>query len=431
MQVSTSLPSLVVGGRVRHPLIAAAVVLLAACGGGDPVGAGAKGSIRGAVTDNAGAPVGNAAVRLTGNAQAARTANSGADGAYTFADVPTGTYALTVTPPAGFTVGTAATASVTVASGAEANASALVLNRAGPDTCAVARPDFGGPATAADRALFAYDTKAPLNLKKTFEATLNGVTRSAISFDSPGGGVATGLMVEPVGRSGLRPGVVIAHASTSPSAPAQGARIAIFEMEALAQRGAVVIGVDAPYARRGGTSSPRLPLEMRDRAEHIQLLKDLQRAVDVLLAQGDVDPARIGFTGYSHGAMIGVHFAGIERRIKAAVITAGYGGNVTAVTNTVLLPQLATFSSCAARNAWLRDNVPIEPIRFIPGASPTALLFQIGRFDTVVLLQDAQAVYDAASSPKEVLYYDTGHSLNTQAGLDRYAWLAKQIGIDP
>ena len=75
--------------------------------------------------------------------------------------------------------------------------------------------------------------------------------------------------------------------------------------------------------------------------------------------------------------------------------------------------------------------MPIEPIRFIPGASPTALLFQIARFDTAVLLADAQAVYDAAPNPKEVLYYDTGHGFNTQANTDRFAWLARQIGIDP
>ena len=86
---------------------------------------------------------------------------------------------------------------------------------------------------------------------------------------------------------------------------------------------------------------------------------------------------------------------------------------------------------CATRTAWFQDNIPIEPIRFISGASPTALLFQIARFDTFVLPEDAQAAFDAASSPKEVFYYDTGHSLNPQAGLDRYAWLAKHIGIDP
>jgi N-acetylneuraminic acid mutarotase len=117
---------------MRHALRVATVVILAACGGGgDTTGAPPEntGSIRGTVTDNTGATVPNAAIALTGNAQAARTANSGTDGVYTFANVPAGTYTLTVTPPAGFTIGASGTASVTVADGAQANASAFVLNR--------------------------------------------------------------------------------------------------------------------------------------------------------------------------------------------------------------------------------------------------------------------------------------------------------------
>ena len=108
-----------------------AVVILAACGGSDPTEVLTEnpGSIRGTVSDNLNATVANAAVQLTGNAQAARTANSGTDGVYTFADVPPGTYTLAVTPPAGFTIGTSGTASVTVASGVQANASSFILNR--------------------------------------------------------------------------------------------------------------------------------------------------------------------------------------------------------------------------------------------------------------------------------------------------------------
>lgn len=417
--------------RVRRTLGVAAAVMLAACGGGGgPTDGGpvAAGSIRGTVSDNTGATMANVSVALTGNAQAARTTSSGADGVYTFADVPPGTYTLAVTPPAGFTAGAAGAAPVTVAGGARADASAFVLSRAGPDTCAIARPDFGGPATAADLALFAYDASAPLNLKKTVDSTGNGVEFNTISYDSPDGGSVPGILFQPMGRPGLRPGVVVMHPSGNPTAPIKGARIAMFEVLALAERGAVVIAIDAPYFRRGGSNPPTLTDQ--DRPEHIQLMKDLQRAVDVLLAQGNVDPARIAFTGYSYGGMVGVHFAGIERRLKAAVITAGYGGSVTAATSRNLLPALAPVP-CAARNAWFRANTPIEPIRFIPGASPTALLFQIARLDDAVLLEDAQAAYDAASSPKEVLYYDTGHGLNPQASVDRYTWLHNQIGTDP
>lgn len=125
-------------GRVRRALEVAAVMLLAACasdgaGNGDPVGTPGNGSIRGMVTDNTGAAVASAVVTLTGNAQANRSTNSGADGIYTFADVPPGAYTISVTPPGGFTVGASGTISVTVASGAQANASALVLTRVPAD----------------------------------------------------------------------------------------------------------------------------------------------------------------------------------------------------------------------------------------------------------------------------------------------------------
>ena len=108
-----------------------ALVILAACGGRDPTEVLLEdpGSIRGTVTDNTGATVANAAVTLTGNAQAARTANSGTDGVYTFANVPPGTYTLAVTPPAGFAIGASSSTSVTVAGGEQTNASSFVLNR--------------------------------------------------------------------------------------------------------------------------------------------------------------------------------------------------------------------------------------------------------------------------------------------------------------
>jgi len=53
----------------------------------------------------------------------------------------------------------------TLANRADVRDSVRVRVQAGiADTCAIARPDFGGPASAADRALFAYDATAPLNL---------------------------------------------------------------------------------------------------------------------------------------------------------------------------------------------------------------------------------------------------------------------------
>jgi N-acetylneuraminic acid mutarotase len=115
--------------RAVLTVAAATIAMLAACGGGKPIVPANPGSIKGVVTDNSGSAVASVAVRLTGNGQAARATNTGADGSYIFANVPPGPYALTVTPPAGFTVGASGALSITVAGGAEASAAALVLTR--------------------------------------------------------------------------------------------------------------------------------------------------------------------------------------------------------------------------------------------------------------------------------------------------------------
>lgn len=289
------------------------------------------------------------------------------------------------------------------------------------------RPNFG-VATAAERSLFAYDVNAPLNLQKTIETTNNTFTLSAISYNSPAGGTVTGILTEPVGRTGLRPAMVVLHPSGNSTGPLKGSRIVQSYAQLRATNGAVVIAIDAPYVRRGGEWNALLTSQ--DRAEYIQLMQDLQRAVDVLLARGDVDPARIAFEGYSYGGIMGAGFVGIERRLKAGVLAAAMGGHVSFLTTPLALAGFFNTWACEPRTAWLEAMVPIEPIRFIPLASPTALLFQIGRFDTAVLPADAQALYDAASNPKEVRYYDTGHGLNQQAMFDRHDWLHQQIGID-
>ena len=287
------------------------------------------------------------------------------------------------------------------------------------DSCTVARPDFGGAATAAERNLFAYSV-APLDLQKAVESTNNGVEVSAISFSSPDGGSVTGLLFDPVTRSNLRPGIVIMH-----GLPGNSGNVA-FSAQQLAEHGAVVIAIDAPFARRGG---PTVQFSTQDRAEQIQLIKDLQRAVDVLRAQPNVDDERIAYVGFSYGGAMGALFAGIERRIKAAVLVVGDGGLVTHFTGPEDYNQMAGLS-CATRVNWFQAMAPIEPIRFIGHASPTGLLLQNGRLDNLVPVADAQELHTAASIPKTILWYDAGHGLNQQAVFDRLDWLHGQIGLD-
>ena len=288
------------------------------------------------------------------------------------------------------------------------------------DSCAITRPQFGGVATEADRKLFAYDVDAPLNLQKTVESTTNGVEVSAISFNSPDGGTVTGMMFDPVTRSSLRPGIVLMHGMPGTARNMSGYG------QGLASDGAVVIAIDAPFARRSG---PPVRFTTDDRAEQIQLIKDLQRAVDVLRAHPNVDDARIAYHGTSYGGAMGALFVGIERRLKAAALVVGDGGLVSHFTG----PEDVSFMSslsCETRVNWLRAMTPIEPIRFLPHASSTALLLQSGRLDNLVPEADAQALHAVAPEASTIRWYSAGHGLNQQAFFDRLDWLHQTIGLD-
>ena len=295
----------------------------------------------------------------------------------------------------------------------------------GVDSCAVARPDLGGPATQADLSLFAYDANAPLNLQKTVENNVGVVEISAISYDSPAGGKAPGRLFIPLNRSSLRPAIILMHGAPGSSHDAWLTDYA----QTYANSGAVVIAIDAPFARRANSGST-LQMTKQDRAEEIQLMKDLQRAVDVLRAQPNVDKDRIAYIGVSYGGAMGAQFAAIEHRIKAAALVVGNGGWVTRMTQPGDLPFLASLS-CATRVAWFREMVPIEPIRFIGFAKGTPLLLQNGKLDQSVLEADAQLLHNAAPEPKTILWYNAGHNLTQQAIFDRHDWLVQQIGIDP
>jgi dienelactone hydrolase len=198
------------------------------------------------------------------------------------------------------------------------------------------------------------------------------------------------------------------------------------QAQLLASLGAVVIAIDAPFARRAGEP---VRFTTQDRDEQVQLIKDLQRAVDVLRTRPNVDAERIAYLGISYGGAMGALFAGIERRIKAAVLVVGDGGLVSHFTG----PEDANFMaslSCETRTGWIQAMAPVEPIRFIAHASSTALLLQNGRLDTLVPEADAEALHLAAPEPKTIRWYDAGHGLNQQALFDRLDWLQGEIGLD-
>jgi dienelactone hydrolase len=195
-----------------------------------------------------------------------------------------------------------------------------------------------------------------------------------------------------------------------------------------ARMGAVVLLIDAPFARRaGGLNSPFILTE-QDRREQIQLIVDLRRGIDLLLSLPEVDPERLAYVGTSYGGRMGGLLAGVEHRLKAYVLVVGGGGMVSFYTDPARRAEWLGIPD-ATRRLWVALMWPIEPIHYIGCASPAALLFQNGTLDTSSTPADALHYQEAASEPKTIRWYQAGHGLNTAACHDQVEWLAEKIGI--
>jgi dienelactone hydrolase len=268
-----------------------------------------------------------------------------------------------------------------------------------------------------DSGLFGYDADVPLSIQ-TVDSWLSGNVRvSRISYTSPRGGRVPALIVAPRG-DGPFAGLIVQHGL--PGEKFQMLQIA----EDFARTGAVVVAIDAPWSRRR-----ELPdFTERDRADQIQLMVDLRRAVDLLHNRDDVDDGRIAYFGVSYGGAMGGLLAGIEDRIAAFVLDVGDGGLVAHFTGAEDADGPLSQLPPARRGRWLDAMRPIEPIKWI-GRADAPILFQSARNDELVPPADARKYQRAAHEPKDVRWYDSGHLLPPEAACDAARWLEETIDI--
>lgn len=155
----------------------------------------------------------------------------------------------------------------------------------------------------------------------------------------------------------------------------------------------------------------------------IAQVKNLRRALDVLLKQPGIDPARIAYVGHDFGMMYGGILAGVDNRVHAYAFLAGS----ECLSGWYKLGRKLD----AAEQRRVEEKLkPLCPSAYIARAGAPVLL-QFGRMDPYVPLKDAEALAADAPQPKTVLYYDAGHALNEQARLDRLGWLERRLNLRP
>ena len=219
--------------------------------------------------------------------------------------------------------------------------------------------------------------------------------------------------------AGSRPAVLFVH-WYGPPRPTSNRTQFIPEAVDLATSGVVSLLVDTPW------SEPEF-FKKRKREEDymrsVQQVKDLRRALDVLLAQPNVDPARVAYVGHDFGAMYGVLAAANDKRIRAFVFMAG----APSFSDWFLYgPPMAP----DARQKFIDQLAPLDPVRYLAKLQVPVLL-QFATKDEHVAKPRADMIIAATRDPKTVHWYEADHELNVaDARRDRLAWIRRILRVD-
>ncbi|SHJ60910.1 Alpha/beta hydrolase family protein [Hymenobacter daecheongensis DSM 21074] len=290
----------------------------------------------------------------------------------------------------------------------------LRLNMAGAQT---PQPPAKIPAQ-----LLAYNAAAPLGVTRLSRQREGGVVVEDIRFASVAGNPPiAAYVVRPDTSAGPLAGVLFVH-WFEPSSPTSNRTQFLDEARALARRGTVAVLVSTFWSDTVRYRSRRWQDDYRNTIRQGQ---DLRRALDVLLAQPQVDAKRIGYVGHDYGAMFGALVAGADPRIKAGVFIAG----TARFADWYLFGSASGRPTGAALPAFKSQLAPLDPIQALKHTK-AALFFQFGELDGYTPRPDFLALYQAAPSPKRIATYPARHAMALPIiRYDRTDWLAEQLGL--
>ena len=137
-------------------------------------------------------------------------------------------------------------------------------------------------------------------------------------------------------------------------------------------------------------------------------VREAHSGLAYLESQDAIDRRRIGVAGYSLGAYLATSVSADNPLVKAVALAAG--GD---------LPPQMPFASLV--------RSVMDPLRDVRKLDGRPLLMINGRFDRTISPQQAQSLFESASEPKELRWYDGGH-WPPQAAIDAVAvWLAATL----
>jgi dienelactone hydrolase len=154
----------------------------------------------------------------------------------------------------------------------------------------------------------------------------------------------------------------------------------------------------------------------------VRSVKELRRALDVLMQQPGVDRKRVAFVGHDFGAMYGAILITVDKRPTVYALQAFTNEMSHWYLYGPKMPE-------PDRLEFIAKLKPLDAVEHLGKAAPAPVLLQFGTKDEHVSKARAEASIAATREPKKVIWYETGHGLNEQAVKDRMAWLKQQLNL--
>jgi dienelactone hydrolase len=265
--------------------------------------------------------------------------------------------------------------------------------------------------------LFDYDRTRALEVKEVSSRDQDGVTIKDINYAAynPAHKRIDAYLVKPKGR-GRYAGVLFFHWLGNVKSDRNEF---LEEAIALAKQGTVSLLIQGHFPWIEEPSEAQA-----DRRQVIDQTIEVRRALDLLLSQPQVDRRRVAFVGHDYGAMFGSIVSGTEKRVKTFVLMAAH-------------PYFSDWSlkywpvtAKAGDDLYRRTMKELDPINYVARAAPASLYFQFATSDKFIPRETALSYFAAASTPKQIRWYDTVHELDFEAARkDRRAWLTRQLRL--
>src|SRR5215212_3341309 len=199
------------------------------------------------------------------------------------------------------------------------------------------------------------------------------------------------------------PGVLLLHGISSSKE-----RLSATMGHSLAARGIASLAIDLPLH---GSRDDAILEEARSNplglVRHWKAaLAEAKAAINWLRGHDAIDRDRVHIAGYSLGSYIALQTAAAEKNVASIIVAAG--GDLPAT-------------------RWTRMmRIISDPLRSVKSLKGRPLLMLHGKRDRTITPEQAERLYDAASEPKELRWYESGHVLPPAAGNDAAAWLRKK-----